>query len=230
MAKFSLLVGSYFIITNVSRFGAVLLLLGIGRLLDEAIEAGELKLPVLLLVLAGVEVEVAPLGIEELPVPGESALVRLPPLDQGQGGGLVVEAEMPPPVVGTLEPVIGAPRVHRDLAEHAERAPSVGLPLGPDSDAAAPGEAEVLVALLVPVSDNRLPRVLGQGHGGARPQARVALVRAHLHCKLGFNMCGVEAGCLHQHLVPLDGEEAVVTTLGPEILTPHLRALLARVF
>ena len=47
---------------------------------------------------------------------------------------------------------------------------------------------------------------------------------------LTFNMCGVEAGCLHQHPVPLDGEEAVVTTLGPEILTPHLRALLARVF
>lgn len=70
MAKFSLFVGSYFIITNVSRFGAVLLLLGAGRLLDEVIEAGELKLPVLLLVLAGVEVEVAPLGIEELPVPG----------------------------------------------------------------------------------------------------------------------------------------------------------------
>jgi len=70
VAKFSLLVGSYFIITNVSRFGAVLLLLGAGRLLDEVIEAGELKLPVLLLVLAGVEVEVAPLGIEELPVPG----------------------------------------------------------------------------------------------------------------------------------------------------------------
>jgi len=109
VTKFSLLLGSDFIITNVSRFGAVLLLLGFGCLLDEVIEARELKLPVLPLVLAGVEVEVAPLRIEELPVPGESALVRRPPLNQGQGGGLVVEAEMPPPVVDTLEPVIGAP-------------------------------------------------------------------------------------------------------------------------
>ena len=53
----------------------------------------------------------------------------------------------------------------------------------PDSDAAAPGEAEVLVALGVPVPDDGLPRVLGQGPGGAR----VAWARAYLHCKLGWN-------------------------------------------
>lgn len=200
----------------------MLLLLCFGSFLDEVVKTGELKLPLPPCVHAGVEVEVAPLGIEELAVPGERALVRGPALDDGQGGGLVVEAEVPPPVVDVLQPMIGAPRVHGDLAEHAESAPSVRLPLSPNSDAAAPGEAEVLVALGVPVPDDGLPRFLDQGHGGAHGVARP---RAHLHCKLGFHVCCVEARGLHQHPVPLDSEEAIVPTLGPEVLTPHLRAL-----
>ena len=120
------------IITNCSRFGDLMLmmLLGFGCLLDEVVKAGELELPLLPLVRPGVEVEVAPLGIEELAVPGESALVRGPALDHGEGGGLVVEAEMPPSVVDALQSGIGAPRVHRNLAKHAEQASSVRLPLG----------------------------------------------------------------------------------------------------
>lgn len=55
----------------------------------------------------------------------------------------------------------------------------------PDSDSTAPGEAEVLVALPVLVSDDRLPHVLGQGHAGAHQGVREARTRAHLHCKLG---------------------------------------------
>ena len=55
----------------------------------------------------------------------------------------------------------------------------------PDSDSTAPGEAEVLVALPVLVSDDRFPHVLGQGHAGAQQGAREARTRAHLHCKLG---------------------------------------------
>ena len=118
------------VITNCSRFGdAVLLLLCFGSFLDEVVKTGELELPLLSRVHAGVEVEVAPLGIEELAVPWERTLVRGPALDHGQGGGLVVEAEVPPPVVDILQPVIGAPGVHRDLAEHAESPPSVRLPL-----------------------------------------------------------------------------------------------------
>lgn len=56
----------------------------------------------------------------------------------------------------------------------------LGTKTHPNSDAAAPGEAEVLVALGVPVPDDGLPRVLDQGHGGAH-----GVARAHLHCKLG---------------------------------------------
>ena len=122
----------WIIITNCSRFGDLMLmmLLGFGCLLDEVVKARELELPLLPLMRPGVEVEVAPLGIEELPVPGESALVRGPALDHGEGGGLVVEAEMPPSVVDALQSVIGAPRVHRNLAKHAEQSPSIRLPLG----------------------------------------------------------------------------------------------------
>lgn len=170
--------------------------------------------------LAGEEVKIAPLGVEELAVSGQSSLVRLPAPDEGQGGGLVVEAEVPPPVVGALQPVEGAAGVHRDLAEHAQRAPSLRLPLGPDSDAPPPGEADVLVCLLVPVSGDGLPPVLAQ-----LLCAGVAGPRAHLHCKLGFLMRGVEASCLDEQLVPVDGEEAVVPALGAEILTPHQGAL-----
>jgi len=189
------------------------MLLGFGCLLDEVVKAGELELPLLLVVRPGVEVEVAPLGIEELPVPGEGALVRSPALDHGEGGGLVVEAEMPPSVVNALQTVIGATRVHGNLAKHAEQSPSIRLPLGPDSDSTAPGEAEVLVALPVLVSDDRLPHVLGQGHAGAHQGARETRTRAHLNCKLGFHVCRVKASGLHQDPVPLDGEEAVVPTL-----------------
>lgn len=57
----------------------------------------------------------------------------------------------------------------------------------PDSDSTAPGEAEVLVALPVLVSDDRLPHVLGQGHAGAHQGVREARTRAHLNCKLGWN-------------------------------------------
>ena len=122
----------WIVITNCSRFGDLLLmmLLGFGCLLDEVVKARELKLPLLLVVRPGVEVKVAPLGIEELPVPGEGALVRGPALDHGKGGGLVVEAEMPPSVVDALQTVIGATRVHRNLAKHAEQSPSIRLPLG----------------------------------------------------------------------------------------------------
>lgn len=169
------------------------MLLCSGSLLDEVVKTGELELPLLPRVHAGVEVEVAPLGIEELAVPGERALVRGPALDHGQRGGLVVEAEVPPPVVDILQPMIGAARVHGDLAEHAESPASVRLPLSPNSDAAAPGEAEVLVALGVPVPDDGLLRVLDQGRGAAR----VAGARAHLHSKLGFHVCRVEACGLH---------------------------------
>ena len=122
----------WIVITNCSRFGDLLLmmLLGFGCLLDEVVKAGELEFPLLLDVRPGVEVEVAPLGIEELPVPGEGALVRGPSFDHGEGGGLVVEAEMPPSVVDALQTVIGATRVHRNLAKHAEQSPSIRLPLG----------------------------------------------------------------------------------------------------
>ena len=41
-----------------------------------------------------------------------------------------------------------------------------------------------------------------------------------------FHVCRVKAGGLHQHPVPLDGEEAVVPTLWPQVLTPHLGALM----
>jgi len=164
-------VGSNFIvvITNCSRFGdaVLLLLLSFGSLLDKVVKTGELELPLLSRVHAGVEVEVAPLGVEELAVPGERALVGRAALDHSQRGGLVVEAEVPPPVVDILQTMIGAPRIHGDLAEHAQSSPSIRLPLRPDSDAAAPGEAEVLVALGVPVPDDGLPRVLDQGPGGA---------------------------------------------------------------
>ena len=55
----------------------------------------------------------------------------------------------------------------------------------PDSDSTAPGEAEVLVALPVLVSDDWFPHVLGQGHAGAHQGVREARTRAHLNCKLG---------------------------------------------
>ena len=97
--------------------------------IDEAVQTGEHEL-LLPPMLAGEEVKIAPLGVEELSVSGQSSLVRLPAPDEGQGGGLVVEAEVPPPVVGALQPVEGAAGVHRDLAEHAQRAPSLRLPLG----------------------------------------------------------------------------------------------------
>ena len=35
-----------------------------------------------------------------------------------------------------------------------------------------------------------------------------------------------EAGGLDKDLVPVDGEEAVVSTLRPQVLTPHLSALM----
>ena len=41
-----------------------------------------------------------------------------------------------------------------------------------------------------------------------------------------FHVCCVKAGGLHQHPVPLDGEEAIVPTLRPQVLTPHLGALM----
>ena len=80
-------VGSNFIvvITNCSRFGdAMLLLLSFGSLLDKVVKTGELELPLLPRVHAGVEVEVAPLGVEELAVPGERAFVGRAALDHGQ--------------------------------------------------------------------------------------------------------------------------------------------------
>ena len=42
---------------------------------------------------------------------------------------------------------------------------------------------------------------------------------------LTFLMRGVEASCLDEQLVPVDGEEAVVPALGAEILAPHQGAL-----
>ena len=64
---------------------------------------------------------------------------------------------------------------------HVVKLCSAKINTHPNSDAAAPGEAEVLVALGVPVPDDGLLRVLDQGRGAAR----VAGARAHLHSKLG---------------------------------------------
>ena len=52
------------------------------------------------------------------PVPRQSCPVRLPAQDGGEAVVPVVEGQVPPPVVNTLEAVVSL--VHRELSEHAQ--------------------------------------------------------------------------------------------------------------
>jgi len=175
-------------------------------------------------VLPSVEFEVALPGVEVSSVARESGPVRLPALDGGERLGPVVEAEVPPPVVHTLQPVEGG--VHRHLPEHAQRAASVHLGSGHDSDPAPLGEADVLVGELVAVPDDG-PRA--RHHGvAARPPLGLggrAAAGAQLHHELSFEVASRQTRGLHQHLVSMNRQEAGVLALTAEEITFGLRAL-----
>ena len=65
------------------------------------------------------KLEVTPaLSVWIFPVPRQSCPVRLPAQDGSEAVVPVIEGEMPPPVVNTLQPVVGL--IHWKLSEHAQ--------------------------------------------------------------------------------------------------------------